>query len=276
MAKIKLIPAAVLLMALAACKPADNTPPPVAAPSPAATATAAPEVTPPLPIELKDEIENNARYVIGISYPPGINAHPGLAKVIGDYAKTQRDYLMQTVEALGNKSPRAPYELSLSFEQVLDTPTLIAISADGSRYTGGAHAEPLVARFVWLPQQEKLLTADELISSADGWRAVSDYVREQLRTQLSVRADAQEMTPEVRAEFMRNANNMIDAGTAPKAASFSQFQPVFDAAGKVVALRFVFPPYQMGPYSDGTQSVDVPVDVLRPYLTPEYAELFGG
>jgi hypothetical protein len=181
---------------------------------------------------------------------------------------------MQAVATQGNAAPRAPYELSLSFEQVLDTPALIAIKADGSRYTGGAHGEPLVATFVWLPQQDKLLTAGDLIASADGWRAISDYVREQLRTRMSLRVDADEMTPEIRAEFVRNANQMIDAGTAPKAASFSQFLPISGATGKVAALRFVFAPYQVGPYSDGTQLVDVPVDVLRPYLAPEHAGLF--
>ena len=41
------------------------------------------------------------------------------------------------------------------------------------------------------------------------------------------------------------------------------------------ALRFVFPPYQVGPYADGTQTVDVPAEVLRPHIAPEYAGLFA-
>lgn len=257
---------AALAAALAACKPDAGAPAAEAGPAAAPTADTA----------LKDEIESNGRYLVGISYPPGVERYPGLAKVVGDYAREQRAGLMQAVEALGNATPRAPYELSLAFEQVLDTPQLVAIKAEGSRYTGGAHAEPLVARFVWLRQQERLLSADELIPSAQGWLAVSGYVREQLHTQVSVRADADEMAPEARAEFVRNADRMIDAGTEPDAASFRQFQPVLDAGGRIVALRFVFPPYQVGPYSDGTQSVDVPAAVLRPYLAPEHAGLFGG
>lgn len=267
-----ILPAAVLLAVLAACKPEATAPPPGA---PAATESAAPAAAPGT-VELKDEIENNGRYVVGISYPPGIGRYPGLAKVVGDYARVERANLTQAVEALGGTQPTAPYELSLGFEQVLDTPDLVVVKAEGSRYTGGAHGDPLVARFVWLPRQGRLLTADELIPSADGWMAISGYVREQLRTQVSVRADADEMAPEARAEFVRNADRMIDAGTEPDAAGFRQFQPVLDATGKVVALRFVFPPYQVGPYSDGTQSVDVPIGVLRPYLASQYAGLFGG
>ena len=42
------------------------------------------------------------------------------------------------------------------------------------------------------------------------------------------------------------------------------------------ALRFVFPPYQVGPYSDGTQTVEVPSSVLLPLLAPPERGLFAG
>ena len=41
------------------------------------------------------------------------------------------------------------------------------------------------------------------------------------------------------------------------------------------ALRFVFPPYQVGPYSDGVQTVEVPAAVLRPYLADDVRGLFS-
>ena len=47
-----------------------------------------------------------------------------------------------------------------------------------------------------------------------------------------------------------------------------------DANGRITALRFVFPPYQVGPYSDGTQTVDVPAAVLLPHVAADYRELF--
>ena len=43
----------------------------------------------------------------------------------------------------------------------------------------------------------------------------------------------------------------------------------------MTAVRFVFPPYQVGPYADGTQTVDVPASVLLPHVAPEYAGLFA-
>lgn len=261
------------LLALAACKREAAVPTASGQPeAPVVADPTAPAVTP----ELKDVIETTDAYIVGISYPPVVNKYPGLAREIAAYTDAARAELMQAVAGFGNDKPSAPYELSLAFEQVLDSPNLVAVAADGSRYTGGAHGEPLVARFVWLPAQDKLLTANALVPKVEGWAAIAGYVREQLHTSVSVRADADEMPPEERLQFVRNADKMIDEGTEPDIDNFSQFQPVVGADGKVTALRFVFPPYQVGPYADGTQTVDVPASVLLPHVAPEYVGLFAG
>ena len=262
------------VLILAACKREAEVPA-AAPPSGEPPVEAVTGATPALP-ELKDVIETTDAYIVGISYPPTLNKYPGLAQAVGAYATTARAELMQAVAGFGNDKPSAPYELSLSFEQVVDTPQIVAVSADGSRYTGGAHGEPLVARFVWLPAQNKLLTANELVPKAEGWVAIGGFVREQLHTSVSVRADADEMPPEERQQFVRSADKMIDEGTEPDVDNYSQFQPIVDAQGKITALRFVFPPYQVGPYADGTQTVDVPSVVLLPHVAPEYAGLFAG
>lgn len=262
-----------LALALGACKREADTPAApeqpdtVPAETPATGTAAAPE--------LKDVIETNDAYIVGISYPPTLNKYPGLAKAVAAYSDAARAELMQAVAGFGNDKPSAPYELSLSFEQVAETPELVAVAADGSRYTGGAHGEPLVARFVWLPLQNKLLTANELVPKAEGWAVIGAYIREQLHTSVSVRADADELPPEERLRFVRSADKMIDEGTELDVDNFSQFQPIVGADGKITALRFVFPPYQVGPYADGTQTVDVPAMILLPHVAPEYAGLFA-
>jgi hypothetical protein len=262
------------VLALVACKreaevaPAPQPPdaaPPAGMPEPVPAATG-----------LEDVIETTDAYVVGISYPKGVDKYPGLARAIAAYSDAARAELMQAVAGFGNDKPTTPYELSLSYEQIVDTPQVVAVTADGSRYTGGAHGEPLVARFVWLPAQSELLTADALVPEVAGWTAIGGYIREQLHTSVSVRAEADEMPPEERLQFVRNADKMIDEGTEPDVDNYRQFQPVMGANGKIAALRFVFPPYQVGPYADGTQTVDVPAAVLLPHVAPEYAGLFAG
>ena len=235
---------------------------------PAAPAVAAPA--------LSDVVEHDPRYLVGISYPPIASQYPGLADELKRYADAAHAELMQAVEGLGAEKPTAPYDLSLAFSEIAKTPQLIAIAADGSTYTGGAHGNPLVARFVWLTAQDKRLTASELVPDQQSWRDISAYVREQLHAALSQRVDADELPAAERADIVKNAGRMIDEGTGAEVANFEQFEPVLAPDGKIAALRFVFAPYQVGPYADGTQTVDVPADVLLPKLAPAYRSLFSG
>jgi hypothetical protein len=234
---------------------------------------AAPAAAEPAPVSLEDVVEHDPRYVIGISYPPGAAAHPGLARALHDYAQSARGELLAAVEGL-DAPPSAPYELSLGFRTTVDTPQVIAVAADGSLYTGGAHGQPLVARFVWLPSQGKALQAADLVPTAAGWEAISDYVSEKLGAAAHTRAADETLTPADRKRLVSVALKMIAEGTEPKAENFSQFEPIQSADGRLSGLRFVFAPYQVGPYADGIQEVEVPASVLLPYVAEPYRELF--
>jgi hypothetical protein len=230
------------------------------------------------PVLLEDVMESDPRYIIGISYPPGINRYPGLAAELKRYADAARSDLMEAVAAhdpADTAGGGVPYDLALPFDMLLETPEVVAVQATGTSYTGGAHGNPLVARFVWLPQRNEMLSADALLEDPDGWRDVSAFVRESLHVALSQRLDADDVDAEDRLRLLRTGGRMIDEGTEPAPANFAQFEPVPGSGGRLRALRFVFPPYQVGPYSDGVQTVEVPAAVLLPHLAPEYRELFA-
>ncbi|HSR64925.1 MAG TPA: DUF4163 domain-containing protein [Xanthomonadaceae bacterium] len=229
----------------------------------------------PAPL-LQDVAEHDPRYLIGISYPAVANRYPGLAAELRRYAEGARAELMQAVAGLGQQKPPAPYDLTLSFIEVAETPQVVAIDADGSIYTGGAHGNPLVACFAWLPQRNELLTATKLVPDTAAWRTLAAYIREQLHTALAQRVDADGLAGEQRADVLKDGGRMIDEGTGPDPRNFGQFEPVLAADGRIAALRFVFPPYQVGPYADGRQTVDVPADVLLPHVAPAYRTLFAG
>lgn len=229
----------------------------------------------PAPIELKDVMENDARYIIGISYPKQAAKYQGLAQALRTYADSARAELLKAVAAGDVIKQDGLYDLTLNFTLVAETPEIVAVAADGSSFTGGAHGVPLVARFVWLPQQNALWTSDSLFADPRSWRVISDYTREQLHAALSQRVDADELPPEERADVMRSVGRMIDAGTEPVADSFAAFEPVLaPESDKLMGLRFVFPPYQVGPYVDGVRTVEVPTSVLMPHLAPAYRGMF--
>lgn len=262
-----------MVLTLVACDRASPPPVSVSARSASTSPVAAPVVA---PVVLEDVIETTSDYIIGISYTPTLAKYPGLATIARRYAEAARDDLMQAVRSRKADGEAAMmYDLSLGFTEVLDTPTLVAIAADGTSYTGGAHGMPLIARFVWLPQEGRLLRVVDLIPERSGWQAVASHVREQLHTAMSQRIDADDLPPGERAELLRNTGGMIDDGTQPDPANFAEFEPVAASDGRLAGLRFVFAPYQVGPYSDGVQTVQVPASVLLPHIAPAYRELFS-
>ncbi len=259
---------AVMLILLASCRKEEQT-------SAAAAPQAAPVAAAPAPVELKDVIETDPRFIVGISYPAAAAKYPGLAVELKRYADTARQDLIKAVADTDPNKQSTPFDLTLNFTLLSESPALVAVAADGSSFTGGAHSLPLVVRFVWLPQQNQMLRAENLLADPRGWIAISDFAREQLQASLSQRVDDDELPPAERASLMRSVGKMIDEGTEPKAESFRQFEPVLAPEGnKLMALRFVFPPYQAGSYVDGTRTVEVPAQLLMPYLAPNYRGLF--
>lgn len=226
------------------------------------------------PVSLDDVIETTPLYIVGISYPEVASKYPQLGRALHAYAEGARAELMAAVNGLGTRKPTAPYDLSLQFTGLVETPRIVAVAADGSTYTGGAHGNPLVQRFVWLPGEGRLLAIDALLPDPAGWTIISDYVREALMTDLVRQLDQDELEAGERAQALQTGARMIDAGTQPVAANFSRFEPVMNADGAIRALRFVFPPYQVAPYSEGTRTVDVPASLLLPLVAPEYKALF--
>lgn len=231
-----------------------------------------------LPVPLQDELEVTSDYMIGISYPQPAVGYPGLAAEMKRYADSARGDFLEAVQARDSNGDgeKMLYDLSLNFSQLVVSPGLVAYAAEGSSFTGGAHGTPLLARFVWLTQQDKRLSNTDLVPGASGWKSIASYVREELHTALSQRVDADELGPGERAEVIKSAGRMIDEGTTPEPDNFAQFEPMVDADGRLTGLRFVFAPYQVGPYADGVQTVEVPTAVLLPHLAPAHRDLFVG
>lgn len=259
--------------ALAACN-RDAATPEVATSTARPVAAAVARASPPA-VAPGDVVETTSDYVIGISYPADVAHHPALVAELRRYADAARADLMKAVAAREPVPGAALYDLTLSFTKVVDSPSLVVVAADGSTFTGGERSKALLARFVWLPQEKRLLTAAELVPDAQGWVAISAEVRRQLQTALAQRAEADGLTAAERAAMLKSAGALIERGTAAKPGSFDAYEPVVGPDGKIGALRFVFPPLQVGSYADGAQTVQVPADVLLPHIAPRYRPMFA-
>lgn len=263
-----LVPLALACALLAACNNTD-------APTPATPLPPPADPTPPPPPPLVDVIEQSPRALVGISYPPQLNAIPGLVVEVRHHTDGVRRDLDEALKKL-TADPPSPYELTLAYTVQLQTPTLVSVAADGSLFVGGDYSQPLTRRFVWLVPQQRVMRSQELMADPEGWRTVSDYVREKMYTAMSARADEDELPPAERAQLIRRAGSAIEQHTAPAPERFGVFEPVLDpATDALTGLRFLFPMLVGDLYAPGMDKVEVPAEVLRPLLKPEYAALFA-
>lgn len=257
-------------LAIVGCGERESSRAPAEAPttSAAAPAAAAPKVA------LKDVLETAPTHIIGISYPAELARYPGLAAQAQRYAEQARQTVVDAVRQRPSDPAAGPYELSLEFKLKHESPRLVVLAVDGSSYTGGAHGLPLIQRWVWLRPEERLLTAAELFPQEESWKTISTTIREQLRTAVAQRLDADKVPAAERAEVVRTAGAMIEGGTEARADDFTVFEPVMTPDGKISALRFVFPPYQVGTYADGMHTVELPAAQLVGMVNPKHRGLF--
>lgn len=257
------------LLLLCACGERDSAP----ARADAARAPAAPVAAPR--IDLKDVLETTPTHIVGISYPKELGKYPGLAAHARRYADDARQQLLAAVRERPSDPAQGPYELSLEFKLKHESPEIVVLAVDGSSFTGGAHGLPMINRWVWLPPENRLLTANALFPRPESWSTISTGVRTQLRGALSRRLEADGVPSAQRATAERDAVAMIDGGTEPRPEDFAVFEPVMTPDGKIGALRFVFPPYQVGTYADGMHTVELPAAQLVQYVDPAYRDLFA-
>jgi len=203
---------------------------------------------------------------VEFKYSPEINNHPVLVERLA--AQTQ-DIVEEWIDTNLREDIPAFYENH--YELVAQTPYVVAVFSSGSQYTGGVHAHVFMESLVWLPEKQQWLTAPMLMADSEGWQAVSDYVRDDLYQQYSSHFPSPSAEDQA---WLADHRDWINRGTEPDAKNFEYFQPLVSDDGRISALKFVFPPYQVGPWADGSWEVDVPASVLYPYIADDYRDVF--
>ena len=190
----------------------------------------------------QDVFEHDARAMVGISYPTGLDRYPALAKLLVAHVQERRAALDAALE----KTPRpaVPFELTLRFSTVADAPRMFVVTGDEEFYTGGATSRPIHTVFLWLPAENRLLSPEEMIPNPASWSQLHENIR----------------------TLERGESASLVAPPAGRAMQHV-FVPRFNSAGRIAGLRF---------RDDNGDEVEVPGDVLKPLVAPAYAAWFEG
>lgn len=217
-------------------------------------------------------IKKTDRYVnFDIKYPYFFYASPEFNSEIKDFLETQADaHSVNSKEAwLARYNTRTEGEniseyptgeedkfyFFSDFEIVQSNSSYISVIVHYGGFSGGAHGyENKVSYAYNLIDKKEIQLTDLFMGDPDYLVKISDYSKEYFKTILEKKVKenfTEEDDPQAVQDYVSNSMMMIENGTKPVVDNFSVFSFTKDK------ITVYFGQYQVGPYSDGMQQVEI-------------------
>jgi Protein of unknown function (DUF3298) len=135
--------------------------------------------------------------------------------------------------------------------------------------TGGAHPNSDVDTILWDKSANKRISIRPFFTeTADDGPTMKAMVKAVIAS-LNAEKKKRDTSETATAEWYKDLKpTLLRIGAVTLAPS--------TVAGKSSGLTFHYPPYAVGPYVEGEYVAFVPWETLKPYLTPEGANIVGG
>ena len=245
------------LIALAACKPAATSPDH----APAADPTREPVLASELLLR-QTTPELNFRW----SAPAEAAVEPKLFRLLRADAEkaltaAEAEAKQTAADAKKDGFPFHGNEYRQQWQPEAETPALIALSAETSTYTGGAHGNMGYASAIFDRSTGKRIAFADLFANADNaWQALTPAWCKAL--------------DEARAE-KRGADAAAMGDMFTDCPPLKEQTVVPTGEGRIDRLRVLVDPYVAGPWAEGGYEVDLPIDAVRQLLKTAYAKDFA-
>jgi hypothetical protein len=166
--------------------------------------------------------------------------------------------------------PHGPWTTERKYEtrSVVDGRYISIVRSDYTD-TGGAHPNRDVDTILWDSTAKKRISIRPFFNeTADNGPTMKALVKAVIAS-LNVEKKKRDATESATAEWYKGVEpKLIKIGPVTLAPS--------TISGKSSGLTFHYPPYAVGPYTEGEYVAFVPWETLKPYLTPEGATIFAG
>lgn len=213
--------------------------------------------------------EENDLYSFHYAYPAAVSHIPGLKALLDERLEAQRQQLDKDtrafkLEAQADGFPYRAYDHHTDWAVVADLPGWLSLSAEQYAYTGGAHGMTTFDSLLWDRQADvprvplSLFQSPEALEAAvkPGFCGKLDRQRENKRGTRIDRAN-----PGMFDECIGVASATVLLGSSNRR--------TFDRVG------FLIPPYEAGPYVEGSYEVTMPVTrAVMEAVRPEFRESF--
>ena len=160
------------------------------------------------------------------------------------------------------------FERKYTVRSVVDGPYVSIVRSDYMN-TGGAHPNSDVNTILWDATARKRISIRPFFTeTADNGPTLKALLKAVIAS-LNVEKKKRDAGDTATAEWYKDLEpKLLKIGAVTLAPS--------TVSGKSSGLTFHYPPYAVGPYVEGEYVAFVPWETLKPYLTPEGANIFGG
>jgi len=217
-----------------------------------------------------DISENNDVYTFEYSYPEEAGNIPGLRALLDSRIKTVREaHIAMAIDARADadahKYPFNPYAYTTKWQVVADLPGWLSLSAEHWEFTGGAHGNTTFDTLLWDKRAQRA-------------RAPLSLFVSEAALQAAVQRDLCDLLDKQRAEkrgepVVRNQEDWMSACIGLDSTTVllgSSNRRTFDRIG------FLIPPYNAGPYVEGSYEVTLPVNqAIMQAVKPEFQSAFS-
>ncbi|MGH6744808.1 DUF4163 domain-containing protein [Novosphingobium sp.] len=215
------------------------------------------------------EKTENDLYEFSYSYPDAAGAIPGLKANLDQQLDTSRADLVSSAkegqaEAKKNDFPYHAYSYGEDWKVVTSLPGWLSLSSESYVYSGGAHGMTAFDGLLWDRHAETarkpidLFTSKEALSKALRTAFCAALDKERVKR----RGGPIDKSDEMFSECIDPVEQVVILGSTNR--------QTFDRIGLLV------PPYNAGPYAEGSYEVTVPVTgAVMAALKPQYRSSFS-
>jgi len=259
------IGAAALLLAVSACKRKEETVP--AAKGPDGTGAAGAIDIPADAAAPMSFTQKTEHAEVELKLPEALRAQPDLhARVYAEAVRELKAFVEgaqeDRAEMLGEGVPIPPYSRSIEWRASAETSKLLSLEGLTAEYTGGAHGNSGYASVLWDKSLKRAVTPAALFRADADPASLNAALCREIEAEKTrrlgepFRFDAERPCP-----AWREGVFVLEPSTVP---------------GKAGGVTFLYGPYALGAYAEGSYEITVPLSAFQRALAPAYADEFAG
>ena len=208
--------------------------------------------------------EKTDKMNINVTYPYKVLEYPKIFKYLENKVDTEKDDNGFNDVDIDLGMSGQPWTLNVDMNNFARGGDLTSILGYVFTFTGGAHPNHSFFSVTFDTESEKILTFNDIFDNEqEALDTISNFAIKDILEQKSERMNEKITEDE-----------WVVEGAGPNLKNYGIFVIVPDSDSRIGGVKFIFPPYKLGAYVEGTYEVVVPSHLIYKYITTKYQDNF--